>query len=1671
MKRRPLWILLFVLALSWQASSTTAAEKGFKSLFDGKTLKGWEGNPAFWSVKDGAITGQTTAENPTKGNTFLIWKGGEPANFELRMKFRIVGGNSGVQYRSKDHGDWVVGGYQADIDAEGKFAGILYEERGRGILAMRGNKVLIKSDGTKQNVGKTADEKTILDGIKKEDWNDYRIVAKGNHLIHEINGNVSVDVTDEQEAKRAMSGVIALQLHAGPPMLIQFKDIEIKNLDDKKSAQSDQDPKKVVFVAGRPSHGYGSHEHNAGCLLLARYLRDNVPGFETVVYQNGWPAEGMAAFDGADAVVVYCDGGGGHLLNAHIEYFNQLMERGVGLACIHYGVEVPKGKSGDAFLDWIGGYFETHWSVNPHWDAEFNSFPKHPITRGVKPFTINDEWYFHMRFRPEMKGVTPILSAKAPASTMSRADGPHSGNPHVRAAVQRGDLQHVAWASERPDGGRGFGFTGGHVHWNWGDDNFRKVVLNAIVWVAQGDVPTAGIGVPTPSRQELEKNQDFSKPGEKKSAKAKLPKDVKPIFSSKVITPSTPNHSVDIDVKLGNAKKLFLVIDDGGNGFSCDWADWINPRLVGPKGEQKLSEIKWKTATADWGQVRVNKNCGGQAMRVAGKSISNGIGAHATSLIEFDLPAGFNRFVAQGGLDNGGTDQPGGKDSSVRFHVFTRKPDQLAVAKKSEERTPETAVEKLDVHEQLNASLFAAEPMLLSPSNIDIDHRGRVWVCEVVNYRQHRGKRPEGDRILILEDTNGDGQADKKTVFYQGNDIDSPHGICVLGNRVIVSAGPHVLCFTDENGDDKPDKKEVWFKGISGVQHDHGIHAFLFGPDGKLYFNFGNEGKQLLTSDGEPVVDQAGNVVAANRKPYQQGMVFRCNQDLSQFETLGWNFRNNWMATVDSFGTIWQSDNDDDGNRGVRINYVMEFGNYGYRDELTGAGWQAARTGMEKDTPNRHWHLNDPGVVPNLLQTGAGSPTGITVYEGNSLPELFHGQLIHCDAGPSITRAYLVSPEGAGYRAEIADILDGKRDKWFRPSDVKVAPDGSLIVADWYDPGVGGHAMGDLGRGRLFRVTAKDADSKYEVPHFDFATPAGATAALKNPNFSVRYLAWTALHAMGAEAESNLLELWQSDISHERARALWLLGKINGRGQHYVNLASQDSDANIRIVAIRLARQLPEIDTQAVIQSLANDVSPQVRRECAIALREIQSPNKADLWTTLATQYDGEDRWYLEALGIGADQDWNDCLSTWLKTVGDQWNTAAGRNLIWRSRSVETADLLAEIIQNPATPSTEIPKYLRAFDFLPEGSRGPALLDLAFADYDQVDDSRRQLIVVEALSRLDSLDPKTRKQDEAKLSSMLDSLRGTRQFIDLIARFNLNDRYDEVATLASTRPTEAEGIEAIRMLLGKGQTQRIKNIVNGKNADQALGMLTALGNSADNRAVTILEPIIDDNSLPDDARRQSLRGMAKIRRGAESLLNMAEKERIPTELQQAAAAELNKLPWNDLRERATKVYPLSPSKDNQSLPSIRDLARQRGNAEAGMAVFREQGTCAKCHVVQEQGKQVGPDLSEIGSKLSREALLESILYPSAGISHNYEMFTLELADGNLASGVIVSQTNDAVQIKDIEAIVREFPKSEIESITKQPISLMPADLHKNLTQQELLNLIEYMTTLKAVKKQ
>jgi type 1 glutamine amidotransferase len=264
----------------------------------------------------------------------------------------------------------------------------------------------------------------------------------------------------------------------------------------------------VIFIAGKRSHGFAAHEFNAGCLLLSKCLKEGMPDIETKVYLNGWPKDANA-LDGASAVVMYCDGGPGHMAIPHIAELEALAKKGVGIGCMHYAVEVPKGDAGSAWFDLIGGYFETFYSVNPVWKAQFTTIPQLPVTNGVKPFSTTDEWYYHMRFRPDMEGVTPVLSAVPPDSTRSGKDDAHGGNPFVRADIGKGVSEIVLWTYEsKADGHRGFGLTGGHFHWNWANDEIRKCVLNTIVWIAKDQVPADGVNSTRPTLDDLLANED-----------------------------------------------------------------------------------------------------------------------------------------------------------------------------------------------------------------------------------------------------------------------------------------------------------------------------------------------------------------------------------------------------------------------------------------------------------------------------------------------------------------------------------------------------------------------------------------------------------------------------------------------------------------------------------------------------------------------------------------------------------------------------------------------------------------------------------------------------------------------------------------------------------------------------------------------------------------------------------------------------------------------------------------------------------------------------------------------------------------------------------------------------------------------------------------------------------
>ncbi len=363
--------------------------------------------------------------------------------------------------------------------------------------------------------------------------------------------------------------------------------------------------------------------------------------------------------------------------------------------------------------------------------------------------------------------------------------------------------------------------------------------------------------------------------------------------------------------------------------------------------------------------------------------------------------------------------------------------------------SPEESLKKLKPAEGLEVSLWASEPMVVNPTTIDIDSRGRVWVTEGLNYRLYRNKNDklerveDSDKIKILEDTDGDGKADKMTVFAD-KIFPVPMGIAVeehwskngkyLGSKVFVGNSPDLLVLEDTDGDDRADKRYPLLTGFGGVDSDHGVHGMVLGLDGKLYFTHGDgccsvQPDNTQKTENFNVVDRSGRHVWSD----QLANTLRVNRDGTQFEIIADRQRNNYETCFNSFGNQFTSDNDDDGNRGSRVIWVMDGGKYGYR------------------TPGSHLHWGEdvPGNVPKLVGTGNGSPCGVMVYEGRLLPEEFQGAVLEAEAGPRVINYFPLNREGAAFRTDHKIMLSSD-DNWFRPVDVTAAAgwvvDGGRLV-------------------------------------------------------------------------------------------------------------------------------------------------------------------------------------------------------------------------------------------------------------------------------------------------------------------------------------------------------------------------------------------------------------------------------------------------------------------------------------------------------------------------------------------------------------------------------------------------------------------------------------------------
>lgn len=563
----------------------------------------------------------------------------------------------------------------------------------------------------------------------------------------------------------------------------------------------------------------------------------------------------------------------------------------------------------------------------------------------------------------------------------------------------------------------------------------------------------------------------------------------------------------------------------------------------------------------------------------------------------------------------------------------------------------------IEVPEDLEVTLWAKSPLLQNPANMDVDVAGRIWVAEAVNYRREI-HQPKGDRIVILEDTNGDGQADSSHVFVQDPELISPLGVTVFDNKVVVAQPPHILVYTDVDRDlkfnPKVDKREEFLSGFNARNHDHSLHTIVAGPDGRWYFTQGNCGAKVTDRSGKTFysggpyyLNGAGNpewftdpTKYAGKKSddgntYVGGFAASVNPDGTSMQMVGSGFRNSYEMCVSSLGDMFQNDNDD--RLSCRVTWLMEGGDLGYYSKNGHRTWETGRR-PGQTTERAHWRQDDPGVVPAGDIYGGGSPTGVALYENGALPKKYEGMLLSCEARARTILSYHPKLSKGGSAMELGNrkiLLESKENLNFRPSDIMVGADGALYVCDFYDTKVGGHRAEDpTHSGSIYRIAPKGFTP--QLPKLSGDKLRDAVMHLQSPAASVRHVGFETLKAAGAKALPLLRGVLESDNEWIRARGVWLLPYLGENGLEQCRQYLQDKHPQNQLLGFRALRAAGH-DVLEMAAQLSKSPYPAVRREVALSLRDMDAKKKLPLVVELFRTVDGKDRHYLEACGLAAE--------------------------------------------------------------------------------------------------------------------------------------------------------------------------------------------------------------------------------------------------------------------------------------------------------------------------------------------------------------------------------------------------------------------------------------------------
>jgi putative membrane-bound dehydrogenase-like protein len=952
-------------------------------------------------------------------------------------------------------------------------------------------------------------------------------------------------------------------------------------------------------------------------------------------------------------------------------------------------------------------------------------------------------------------------------------------------------------------------------------------------------------------------------------------------------------------------------------------------------------------------------------------------------------------------------------------------------------------------------SLFASEPMITNPAAIDVDTQGRVWVAEIQWYRGG-AKNPPADKIKVLEDTDGDGRADKVTVF--ADSVFAPMSICVAGDKVFVATSPDLWMYEDKNGDlkaDGPPKKLL--TGFGGRNHDHGAHSLVLGPDHKWWMSHGDTGFNVTGTDGSKI-------------KYQWGAILRGELDASKLETVAVNFRNPYEVCVSSFGELFCSDNDNDGNESVRICWIMEGGNYGWFGGPP-FGKQELNARLSPETPFReHWHFRGfmPGYVPATLVTGFGSPTGICFYESDAFGPKYKNAPLHTDCGPRECRVYRHELAGAGMKATREVFLTNEGDNYFRPDDICAGPDGRLFVSDWYDGGVGGHGYNNPDQGRIFLLlpTGKKLP-RHEKPG-PYANIADAIEGLKSPNLATQFLAREKLLAEGQRSVHALKSLLSSPEPNDAARALWVLDRIGGDARGIVVDQLKNSNASFRALAARILRRHGGEFSDPIL-GMASDSSAEVRREVLLAIRTIKGKVALAVLAQLAATYDGTDRYLLEAINIAAGDRKEQLLARLEKQKPLSVEQFPLLELLSPERAVD--QVLARLAQTNLDEKSSKLLLENAVN-MPALEAGWGLLRVASNPASPV--SLRRSALEKVVANLNQRGNWAAMAGDDKFIAVLRSLLGDKDLrstvLAAIGKLRITALGGEVLAFAQADHLDAGAREQAIGVAARLQPPGIGATLRGLLSDPKPRVAkAALRGIVDVQDIRTLREILCTDAFSPDVRRSAAERLVDSVGGAIVLLRLIDENQLASDLKQLVVDRAVAHPDSNIRVLYEKFIPEAerPKKLGKAIRP-EDILALAGDANRGRIIFNKSSAaqCKACHAVQGFGGTLGPDLSNIGKKYERNTLLETILDPSKAIAPEFIPHLLETKSGQVYAGFLVERSGDRVVLKDVKSQLIRLAADEVEALVPQQKSLMPELILSEVTAQDAADLLAFLTTLK-----